>query len=275
MLYFAQFNQGAIEKRTCFCARNDWGAEATAKGLTQEIEPNVCAEICLRCLTPEDAPHNYCSLTQSPCLCLLGRVLLCGRQRGQYPPVGGLCAPPWLRELLTLHALSIWGVAAPCQHPQEMAHQSRPQGEPWCRWRGRQSREGGVRVGEESLPIAASFPRWDSAKACGVTPLLRHPPIRRDGESKKSQNIRKTQVLFECIFYPVTYVISAFIPVKFVNLQVFLPCVLKDCGIFEISVKASEIKKQAKQSPRGQSGVTDVNEEYNCPTVKQRKAANS
>ncbi|TNM88978.1 hypothetical protein fugu_005232 [Takifugu bimaculatus] len=38
---------------------------AAAKGLAQEIEPNVCAEICLRCLTPEDAPHNYCTLTQS------------------------------------------------------------------------------------------------------------------------------------------------------------------------------------------------------------------
>lgn len=63
MLYcISQFNGAG---QICFCAQKGGGEVAAAKGLTQEIEPNVCAEICLRCLTPEDAPHNYCALTQS------------------------------------------------------------------------------------------------------------------------------------------------------------------------------------------------------------------
>lgn len=47
------------------------------------------------------------------------------------------------------------------------------------------------------------------------------------------------------------------------------------CGIFEISLKASEINKHAKQSQRGQNGVTAVSEECNCPPVKQSTATNS
>lgn len=44
------------------------------------------------------------------------------------------------------------------------------------------------------------------------------------------------------------------------------------CGIFEISPKAAEINKHAKQSRRGQNGVTAVSEECNCPPVKQSTA---
>lgn len=55
----------------------------------------------------------------------------------------------------------------------------------------------------------------------------------------------------------------------------FFAHVLIGCGIFEISLKAAEINKHAKQSRRGQDGVTAVSEACNCLPVKQSTAANS
>lgn len=43
----------------------------------------------------------------------------------------------------------------------------------------------------------------------------------------------------------------------------FFARMLIGCGIFEISLKAAEINKHAKQSQRGQNGVTAVSGECN------------
>lgn len=55
----------------------------------------------------------------------------------------------------------------------------------------------------------------------------------------------------------------------------FFARMLIGCGIFEISLKAAEINKHAKQSRRGQNGVTAVSDECNCLPVKRSTVTKS